>query len=88
MSEKEKEEKNVDETLEFINKILDYDKDTQNIFHRASKVDKKNQNQRLKKAYQKNQNKNLINQFLNGCKCQKIDLIFYVYHIRIPQPEN
>ena len=41
MSEKEKEEKNVDETLEFINKILDYDKDAQNIFHRASKVDKK-----------------------------------------------
>ena len=30
---------------------------------------------RVKKAYQKNQNKNLINQFLNGCKCQKIDLI-------------
>ena len=88
MSEKEKEEKNVDETLEFINKILDYDKDAQNIFHRASKVDKKNQNQRLKKAYQKNENKNLINQFLSGCKYQKIDLIFYVYHIRIPQPEN
>ena len=30
---------------------------------------------KLKKAYQKNQNKNLINQFLNGRKCQKIDLI-------------
>ena len=30
---------------------------------------------KLKKAYQKNQNKNLINQFLNGSKCQKIDLI-------------
>ena len=27
---------------------------------------------KLKKAYQ---NKNLINQFLNGSKCQKIDLI-------------
>ena len=30
---------------------------------------------REKKAYQRNQNKNLINQFLNGCKCQKMDLI-------------
>ena len=30
---------------------------------------------RVKKAYQRNQNKNLINHFLNGCKCQKIDLI-------------
>ena len=30
---------------------------------------------KLKKVYQKNQNKNLINQFLNGSKCQKIDLI-------------
>ena len=30
---------------------------------------------RVKKAYQRNQSKNLINQFLNGCKCWKIDLI-------------
>ena len=27
------------------------------------------------KAYQRNQNKNLINPFLNGCKCQKIYFI-------------
>ena len=27
------------------------------------------------RAYQRNQNKNLTNQFLNGCKCQTIDLI-------------
>ena len=26
---------------------------------------------RVKKSYQRNQNKNLIDQFLNGCKCQK-----------------
>ena len=30
---------------------------------------------RLKKAYQRNQSKNLITQFLNGHKCQKINLI-------------
>ena len=36
----EKEKKNVKET-EIIRKILDYNKNAQNIFHRASKVDKK-----------------------------------------------
>ena len=30
---------------------------------------------KVKKAYQRNQNTNLTNQFLNGCKCQKKDLI-------------
>ena len=30
---------------------------------------------KVKKAYLRNQNKNLTNQFQNGCKCQKIDLI-------------
>ena len=41
MSGKEKEEKNANETLEIINKILGYNKNTQNFFHRASKFDKK-----------------------------------------------
>ena len=40
-----------------------------------SGVDKFFDTPKKKKAYQINQNKNLINQFLNGCKCQKIDLI-------------
>ena len=40
-----------------------------------SGVDKFFDTPEKKKAYQINQNKNLINQFLNGCKCQKIDLI-------------
>ena len=54
MSEKEKKDKNVDETLEIIRKILDYNTKAQNLFHCASKVDKKkNQNQRLKKVLQK-----------------------------------
>ena len=75
MSDKERKTKNADETLEIIEKILDYNKCAQNPFYRASSVDKKNQNQRLKKTHQKNQNNNLINQFLNGCKCQKINLI-------------
>ena len=38
MSETEK--KNADETLNIIKKILDYNKDAQNNFHLASKVDK------------------------------------------------
>ena len=41
MSEKEKKDKNTDETLEIIKKILDYNKEAQTFFHRASKVDKK-----------------------------------------------
>ena len=32
---------NAKETLEIINKIIDYNKDAQNFFHHASKVDKK-----------------------------------------------
>ena len=41
MSEKEKIYKNVDETLEIIKKILDYNKEVQKNFYGASKVDKK-----------------------------------------------
>ena len=37
----DKEKKNAKETLEIINKIIDYNKDAQNFFHRAPKVDKK-----------------------------------------------
>ena len=41
MSENEKKGKIVYETLEIIKKILDYNKEAQNFFHCASKVDKK-----------------------------------------------
>ena len=41
MNDKEKKYKNAKETLEIINKIIDYNKDAQNFFHHASKVDKK-----------------------------------------------
>ena len=40
MSKKEKKEKNADETLEIIKKILDYNKEAENFFYCASKVDK------------------------------------------------
>ena len=50
MSEKEK--KIADETLNIIKKILDNNEDVQKKFQLASKVDKKNQNQRLKKVLQ------------------------------------
>ena len=40
-SDKEKKDKNANETLEIIEKIIDYNKDAQNTFYRASKVDKK-----------------------------------------------
>ena len=41
MSDKEKKYKNANETSEIIRKILDYNKNAQNFFHRASKVDKR-----------------------------------------------
>ena len=41
MSENEKKGKIVYETLEIIKKFLDYNKEAQNFFHCASKVDKK-----------------------------------------------
>ena len=53
MSEKEKKDKNAYETLEIIKKILDYNKEAQKIFYCATKVDKKNQNQRLRKVLQR-----------------------------------
>ena len=40
ISEKGKKDKNADETLQIITKILDFNKDAQNFFYRASKVDK------------------------------------------------
>ena len=45
------EEKNADETL--LKKILNYDENAQNYFQLASKVNKKNQNQKLKKVLQR-----------------------------------
>ena len=50
MSEKEKKDKNVNETLEIINKIIDYNNNAQKL------MKKKNQNQRLKKVLQREQN--------------------------------
>ena len=41
MSKKEKKRQNSDETLEIIRKILDYNKNATNLFHCASKVDKR-----------------------------------------------
>ena len=56
MSDKEKKYKNANEALEIINKIIDYNNNAQIFFHHASKVYKKNQNQRLKKVLQREQN--------------------------------
>ena len=50
MSEKEKKDKNVDETLEIIRKILDYNTKSQNLFHCASKVDKKKSKPKIEKS--------------------------------------
>ena len=50
MSEKEKVDKNADETLEIINKILDYNKEAQNFFHRASKVNKRKSKAKIEKS--------------------------------------
>ena len=47
MNDKEKK-KNAKETLEIIDKIIDYNKDAQKFFHRASKVDKKKKKKKSK----------------------------------------
>ena len=49
MSEKEKKDKNVNETLEIIKKVLDYNKDAQNLFHRASKVERRKSKPKVNK---------------------------------------
>ena len=53
MSEKEKKEKNVDETLKIIRKILDYNKEAQKVFIVHQKLIKENQNQIMKKLLQR-----------------------------------
>ena len=53
MSEKEKIDKNADETLKIIKKILDYNREPQKFFIMHQKLIKENQNQRLKKVLQK-----------------------------------
>ena len=42
--------KNPKETLQIINKIIDYNKDAQNFFHHASKVDKKKSKLKIEKS--------------------------------------
>ena len=46
----EKEKKNIKETLKIIEKILDYNKNAQNLFYRASKVDKRKSKPKFKKS--------------------------------------
>ena len=53
MNEKEKIDKNADETLKIIKKILDYNREPQKFFIMHQKLIKENQNQRLKKVLQK-----------------------------------
>ena len=50
MSDKEKKDKNANETLEIIKKILDYNKDVQNFFYHASKVDKRKSKLKFEKS--------------------------------------
>ena len=63
MSETEKKNKSADEILKIIEAILDYKKMLKIFFRLHQELIKENQN------------KNLIDQFLNGCKCQNKDLI-------------
>ena len=50
MSDKEKKDENTNETLEIIKKIIDYNKDAQHFFYRASKVDKKKSKLKFEKS--------------------------------------
>ena len=47
---KKKKKKNVKETLEIIRKILDYNKNAQNLSHHASKVDKRKSKPKFEKC--------------------------------------
>ena len=53
MSEKEKKNKNTDETLKIIEKLLNFNKNAQKKFQLASKVDKKHRSRKLKKVLQR-----------------------------------
>ena len=53
MGEKEKKHKNVDETLKIIEEILNYNKNAQNFFSVASKVDKEKSEPKPKESIAK-----------------------------------
>ena len=50
MSDKAKKDKNVNETLQIIDKILDYNKDIQKIFQSTSTVDKRKSEPKIEKG--------------------------------------
>ena len=50
MSKKEKKDNNADETLKIIRKIVDYNKEAQKLFHRASKVDKRKSKPKIEES--------------------------------------
>ena len=89
MSEKEKEEKNVDEALEIVNKILDYNKEAQNFFHRASKVDKRKSKPKIEKSIA--ERVRLKNDMIAEIKKEEknIDnLLFNYYSIKYQDPSD
>ena len=89
MSEKEKEEKNVDEALEIVNKILDYNKEAQNFFHRASKVDKRKSKPKIEKSI--SERVRLKNNMIAEIKKEEknIDnLLFNYYSIKYQDPSD
>ena len=62
-----KKYKNARETLKIIKKIIDYNKDAQNFFHHASKVDKKIKIKDWKKCCRKDE----IKKTKIECNCKK-----------------
>ena len=48
---KRKKNKNVDETLKIIEKILDYNKNTQKFFYRASRIDKRKSKPKIEESF-------------------------------------
>ena len=91
MNDKEKKYKNARETLKIIKKIIDYNKDAQNFFHHASKVDKTKSKSKFEGKYcregKKNEKDNLsetpkqkdFNDFLEKIKEEQknIDIISF-----------
>ena len=84
-----KEKKNVKETLEIIRKILDYDKNAQNFFHRASKVDKRKSKPKIEKSIA--ERVRLKNDMIAEIKKEEknIDnLLFNYYFIKYQNPSD
>ena len=86
ISEKEKKDKNANETLEIIEKILDYNKDAQKCFYCASKIDKEKSEPKIEESI--TERVKLKNNRVAEIKKEENNKLFNYYFSRYQNPSD